>query len=274
MAGKEAGLSDNLVMQLANIFGWDIDFVLDIRKGDRFTLIYEKRYAGTKFLGTGKIVAAEFINQGKRFRALAYTDNKGNTNYFTPDGYSMRKAFLRTPLKFLYISSGFQLHRFHPILKRMKPHRGIDYRAPKGTPVYAAGDGKVIKSAKNKYNGNYVFIRHGEKYVTKYLHFSKRKVRTGQRVKQGQTIGYVGMTGLATAPHLHYEFLVNGVHRNPRTVKLPQAKPIASNHKQKFLNSTKNLIARLDLEDRIYVAEHRAEHRSIHNESQSNSIGE
>lgn len=271
MAGKSAGLNDNLIMQLANIFGWDIDFVLDIRKGDRFTVVYQKQYAGTRYLGTGKIVAAEFINQNKKYRALLYTDNKGNSDYFTPDGFSMRKAFLRTPLKFLYISSGFQLHRFHPILKRVRPHRGIDYRAPTGTPVYAAGDGKVIKSAKNKYNGNYVFIRHGEKYVTKYLHFSRRAVRTGQRVKQGQTIGYVGMTGLAEAPHLHYEFLVNGVHRNPRTVTLPQAKPIDKKHKNNFIKTTRTLVARLDLEDRIYIANHNYQKNINQNSISSNS---
>lgn len=255
LSGKAAGLSDNLIMQLAGIFGWDIDFVLDIRKGDRFTVVYEKRYAAGEFLGNGAIVAAEFVNQGKSFRAVQFVDDKGNRNYFTPEGYSMRKAFLRAPLNFLYVSSGFKRKRFHPILKRVKAHRGIDYRAPKGTPVYAAGDGKVIRSGYNKYNGNYVFIKHGEKYVTKYLHFSRRKVRTGQRVKQGQTIGYVGMTGLAEAPHLHYEFLVNGVHRNPRTVKLPQARPIDKKHRTLFTASTRSLIARLDLEDRIYLAQ-------------------
>lgn len=255
LSGKAAGLSDNLIMQLAGIFGWDIDFVLDIRKGDRFTVVYEKRYAAGKFLGNGAIVAAEFVNQGKSYRAVQFVNNKGNRNYFTPEGYSMRKAFLRAPLNFMYISSGFKSKRFHPILKHVRPHNGIDYRAPKGTPVYAAGDGKVIRSGYNKYNGNFVFIKHGEKYVTKYLHFSKRKVRSGQRVKQGQTIGYVGMTGLATGPHLHYEFLVNGVHRNPRTVKLPQAKPIDRKHKSQFVTSTRNLIARLDLEDRIHLAQ-------------------
>ncbi len=255
LSAKNAGLTDNLIMQLAGIFGWDIDFVLDIRKGDRFTVVYEKRFAGGNFLGNGVIVAAEFVNQGKSYRAVQFVDNKGNRNYFTPDGFSMRKAFLRAPLNFKYISSGFQRRRFHPILKRVKPHRGIDYRAPRGTPVYAAGDGKVIRSGYSKYNGNYVFIKHGEKYVTKYLHFSKRKVRYGQRVKQGQTIGYVGMTGLAEAPHLHYEFRVNGVHRNPRTVQLPQARPIDKKHKKLFLASTKTLVSRLNLEDRIYFAQ-------------------
>jgi len=254
LSGKRAGLSDNLIMQLAGIFGWDIDFILDIRKGDRFNLVYEKRYGNGEFLGDGTIVAAEFVNQGKSFRAVNYIDSKGNSNYFTPSGLSMRKTFLRAPLSFLYVSSKFNPKRFHPILKRVKPHRGIDYRAATGTPVYAAGDGKVIKAGYDKYNGNYVFIQHGERYVTKYLHFSKRKVRRGQRVKQGQTIGLVGSTGYSEAPHLHYEFLVNGVHRNSRTVSLPKAKPIAKKEMISFKQQTKTLVARLDLEDRLFVA--------------------
>ncbi|NNJ71625.1 MAG: peptidoglycan DD-metalloendopeptidase family protein, partial [Enterobacterales bacterium] len=164
----------------------------------------------------------------------------------TPDGLSMRKAFLRAPLDFKYISSSFNPKRFHPILRRVKAHRGVDYRAPTGTPVKSAGDGKVIASAYNKYNGHYVFIQHGQKYVTKYLHFSKRAVRKGQRVKQGQTIGYVGSTGQSQAPHLHYEFLVNGVHRNPRTVNLPDAEPVAKKERKEFFASTSNIINQLD----------------------------
>jgi len=222
LAGKEAGLTDAMVMKLANLFGWDIDFVLDIRAGDRFYLVYEKVYRDGSFLRDGNIVAATFINQGERFQAIRY-EIDGKPRYFAPDGRNMRKAFLRAPLNFSYISSNFNPRRFHPILKRIKPHNGIDYRAPRGTPVYAAGDGKVIRSAYNKYNGNYVFIQHSNSIITKYLHFSKRAVKRGQRVKQGQVIGYVGSTGLAQAPHLHYEFVVNGVHRNPRTVPLPKA---------------------------------------------------
>ncbi len=254
LSGKKAGLSDNLIMQLAGIFGWDIDFILDIREGDRFNLVYEKRYASGEFLGNGSIVAAEFVNRGKSFRAVRYTDSKGNSNYYTPEGLSMRKTFLRAPLDFLYVSSKFNPKRFHPILKRVKAHRGIDYRAATGTPVFAAGDGKVIKSAYDKYNGHHVFIQHGERYMTKYLHFSKRKVKRGQRVKQGQTIGLVGSTGMSQAPHLHYEFLVNGVHRNSRTVSLPKAKPIAKKEKSAFEKQTESLVSRLDLEERIYAS--------------------
>jgi len=225
LAGKQAGLTDNMVMKLANLCGWDIDFVLDIREGDRFYLLYEKIYRDGSFLRDGEIIGATFVNQGEKFQALRYFID-GQAQYFAPDGRNMRKAFLRAPLNFSYISSNFNPKRFHPILKRVKAHNGIDYKAPKGTPVYAAGDGKVIRSDYNKFNGNYVFIQHANNIVTKYLHFTKRNVKQGQRVRQGQVIGYVGATGLAQAPHLHYEFVVNGVHRNPRTVALPKADPL------------------------------------------------
>jgi murein DD-endopeptidase MepM/ murein hydrolase activator NlpD len=224
--GKDAGLSDQMIMKLANIFGWDIDFVLDIRQGDRFLLVHEKIYRDGEFLRDGNILAATFINQGERFQAIWY-DNGEVADYFAPDGRNMRKAFLRAPLNFSYISSGFNPRRMHPVLRRIRPHNGIDYFAPKGTPVYAAGDGTVIQSAYAAANGNHVFIKHANNIVTKYLHFSQRAAQKGQKVKQGQTIGYVGSTGLATGPHLHYEFVIDGVHRNPRTVPLPKAEPLA-----------------------------------------------
>jgi len=229
-AALAAGMSDGQIINLANIFGWDIDFALDIREGDSFHIIYEKRYIDGEYIDTGKILAAEFINQNEKFQAIRFSDDE----YYSPDGRSMRKAFLRAPVNFKYISSNFKRKRFHPIQKRWKAHNGTDYRANKGTPVVAAGNGKVMKSTYNKYNGNYVFIQHGNGIVTKYLHFSKRAVKQGQRVKQGQVIGYVGSTGMSEAPHLHFEFLLNGVHRNPRTVKLPDAKPIAKKYKQDF----------------------------------------
>lgn len=229
-AGIAAGLDDGQIINLANIFGWDIDFALDIRKGDSFHVVYENKYVDGEFIGNGKILAAEFINQDDPFQAIRFTDGE----YYSPDGKSMRKAFLRAPVNFKYISSNFKPKRFHPIQKRWKAHRGTDYRANKGTPVVAAGNGKVTHSTYNKYNGNYVFIQHGNGIVTKYLHFSKRAVKKGQRVKQGQIIGYVGSTGMSQAPHLHYEFLLNGVHRNPRTVKLPDAKPINKKYRQSF----------------------------------------
>ena len=157
----------------------------------------------------------------------------------------MRKAFLRAPLQFSYISSNFKPRRFHPILKRWKAHNGIDYRAPTGTPIRAAGDGKVIAASYSEYNGKYVFIQHGQGIVTKYLHMSKRAVSNNKRVKQGEIIGYVGATGLAEAPHLHYEFVVNGVHRNPRTVSLPQAEPVAQAEKPRFTNETRPWLTQL-----------------------------
>jgi murein DD-endopeptidase MepM/ murein hydrolase activator NlpD len=225
LAGKQSGLNDGMIMKLANIFGWDIDFVLDIRKGDRFMLVFEKLYREGEFLRDGAILAATFINQGERFQAIYF--NEGDVSgYFAPDGRNMRKAFLRAPLNFSYISSGFNPRRMHPVLKRIRAHNGIDYYAPRGTPVYSAGDGTVTRSAYSKANGHHVFVKHANSIETKYLHFTNRAVKRGQKVKQGQTIGYVGSTGLATGPHLHYEFVVNGVHRNPRTVPLPKVEPL------------------------------------------------
>ncbi|WP_286271171.1 peptidoglycan DD-metalloendopeptidase family protein [Thalassotalea hakodatensis] len=241
-AGVNAGLDDAQIINLANIFGWDIDFALDIRKNDSFHVVYEKRYVEGEFIGTGKILAAEFNNQGDTFQAIRYKDGR----YYTPDGRSMRKAFLRAPVSFKYISSNFKPRRFHPIQKRWKAHRGTDYRASTGTPVVASGDGKVTHSTYNKYNGNYVFIQHGNGIVTKYLHFSKRAVKKGQRVKQGQVIGYVGSTGMSQAPHLHYEFLLNGIHRNPRTVQLPDAQPIDKKHANEFALVAKQRLAELN----------------------------
>ena len=230
-AGLRAGLSDAQIINFADIFGWDIDFALYLREGDSFHFIFEKKYVDGEYIGTGNILSAEFVNRGEVFQAVRFTDNE----YYTPKGTSMRKAFLRAPVNFRYISSNFKSKRFHPIQKRWKAHRGTDYSAKTGTPVVASGNGKVLASTYNKYNGHYVFIQHGNGIVTKYLHFSKRAVKKGQRVKQGQVIGYVGSTGMSQAPHLHYEFLLNGVHRNPRTVKLPDANPIAKKYRTEFL---------------------------------------
>jgi murein DD-endopeptidase MepM/ murein hydrolase activator NlpD len=233
LAAKKAGLNDAMIMKLANIFGWDIDFVLDIRAGDRFVLVYEKLYREGEYLRDGNILAATFINQGERFQAIYFEDGEVSA-YFAPDGRNMRKAFLRAPLNFSYISSSFNPRRLHPVLKRIRAHNGIDYHAPRGTPVYAAGEGTVIRSDYSRANGHHVFIKHANSIQTKYLHFTKRAVKKGQRVKQGQTIGYVGSTGLATGPHLHYEFVVNGVHRNPRTVPLPKVEPLKGEHLKAF----------------------------------------
>jgi murein DD-endopeptidase MepM/ murein hydrolase activator NlpD len=245
LAGKRANMPDKTVMELANIFGWDIDFVFDIRKGDSFAVLFEERYIDGKRLGTGNILAASFTNRGKTYKAVRYTNSQGETNYYTPDGLSMRKAFLRTPLDIFRISSGFNLRRKHPIHKKIKAHRGVDYAAPTGTPVYSSGDGRVLEAGYTKANGNYVFIQHGQTYTTKYIHLHRKKVRTGQSVKQRQVIGTVGATGYATGPHLHYEFLVNGVHRNPRTVSLPKASPISSTEKSRFNTMASALLEQL-----------------------------
>ncbi|KAA3641020.1 MAG: peptidase M23 [Proteobacteria bacterium] len=244
-AGKKAGLSDKMIMDLANIFSWDIDFVLEIRAGDQFSLIYEKVYKEGEFFTDGRILAASFTNQDRHFEAVLYDAGDSEPQYYAPNGRSMKKAFLRAPLNFSYISSSFNPKRLHPVTKRVKAHRGIDYSAPTGTPVYAAGAGKVIRSAYNKYNGHHVFIQHPNGIITKYLHFSKRSVKQGQRVKQKQTIGYVGATGLATGPHLHYEFIYNGVHRNPRTVDLPKAEPLPANKMADFHNYARPILGQL-----------------------------
>jgi murein DD-endopeptidase MepM/ murein hydrolase activator NlpD len=249
-AGIKANLTDNQIMQVAGIFGWDIDFALGLRAGDSFYVMFEEHYINGEFIENGNIAAAQFVNQGEAFTAVRYNDG----NFYTPEGRSMRKSFLRAPVNFRYISSSFKKNRFHPVQKRWKAHRGVDYAADRGTPVMAAGDGKVIKAAYDKYNGHHVFIQHGEKYVTKYLHFTKRKVKRGQTVKQGQLIGTVGSTGLASGPHLHYEFLVNGVHRNPRTVNLPKAQPIAQKEKAKFTDLATIRLQQLNNNKRIMLA--------------------
>ena len=241
VASQRAGLPDNLTMRLAQIFQWDIDFVLDIRPGDEFFVLFEELYFEGEFVGYGDILAAEFVNQGRRYRAVQYQTQSGRKDYFTPDGISMRKAFLRAPVGFSKISSRFNMRRLHPVRKTVRPHRGIDYAAPIGTPILAAGDGRINTATRNRANGRYIIINHGQQFVTKYLHLSKfaRGIKAGKRVKQGQVIGYVGATGLVTGPHLHYEFLVNGVHMNPRTVALPKAKSIAKGELPQFALATR-----------------------------------
>lgn len=253
---KEAGLSDNTIMELASIFGYDIDFALDIRRGDTFTVIWDELYREGEKIKDGDIIAAEFINNGRTVRALRYTDAKGHTDYYTPDGQSLRKAFIRSPVHFTRISSKFNPNRLHPIHKTKRPHRGVDYAAKTGTPIYAAGDGKVIHRGKKGGYGNCVIIKHGQQYSTLYAHMSRfnSKVRNGSRVKQGQIIGYVGATGWATGPHLHYEFRVNGVHRNPLTVKLPSAQPLAKEYREDFAQVSAPLMAQLDTLSRTQLA--------------------
>ncbi len=248
LAAKDVNLSDNIVMKLSEIFGWDIDFALDIREGDSFSVLYEELYRNGEKVKDGAILAAEFTNRNKTFQAIRYKDNNGHVDYYNPKGYSMRKEFLRTPVDFARISSRFNLKRKHPVLNRIRAHKGVDYAASKGTPIKATSNGKVtFKGTKGGY-GNTVILQHGQKYSTLYAHMSRfaKGVRNGKRVRQGQTIGYVGSSGLATGPHLHYEFRVNGVHRNPLKVKLPNAAPINSKYKSDFKKHAKQMLAMVE----------------------------
>jgi len=257
LASAKAGLSQNTTMELANVFGWDIDFALDIRKGDKFTVIYEQRFKNGSKIKDGNILAAEFVNQGKTHRALRYTDPvTGNTGYYSPEGHSLRKAFLRSPVKFSRISSRFTTKRYHPILHRFRSHKGVDYAAGRGSPIRAAGDGKVIYKGNKGGYGRTLIIKHGSRYTTLYAHLNSynKKIRSGRSVKQGQIIGYVGSSGLASGPHLHYEFRVNGVHRNPLTVKFPSSKPIPKRYRDNFQLTTSSYLAQLDVLSRNALA--------------------
>jgi len=247
-AGMAAEISDSVTMNMAGIFQWDIDFIQDVRVGDEFTVIYEELWRDGVKLRDGEIVAAEFINQGTPYRAARYIDSAGNSNYFTPEGRSVRKAFIRAPVHFTRVSSSFNLNRRHPVLNTIRAHRGVDYAAPSGTPVNAAGDGKVIfRGVQNGY-GNTVILQHGGNITTLYAHLSRfANPRVGSRVTQGQTIAYVGQSGLATGPHLHYEYRVSGVHRNPRTVALPPADPIPAEQWDDFSAAASPLWRQLDL---------------------------
>ncbi len=256
IAGQEASLPDSLTMELANIFGWDIDFALDIRKGDQFALIFEELYLDGEKIDNGNILAAAFVNQGKTYKAVRYTDKSGRTDYYSPDGKSMRKAFLRTPVEFSRVSSRFNLKRRHPVLNRIRAHKGVDYAAPRGTPIRSTSNGKIIFRGKKGGYGNTIIVKHGTKYSTLYAHMSKYKsgLSKGSRVKQGQIIGYVGSSGLATGPHLHYELRINDVHRDPLRVKLPGAKPLEKKYREDFEQKAGALIAQLDLVRNVQVA--------------------
>jgi murein DD-endopeptidase MepM/ murein hydrolase activator NlpD len=254
--GRKAGLSDPLIMKLSELFRWDIDFALDIREGDTFTIIYEKYCCKGKELDDGDIIAAEFTNQGKVFRALRYTDSKGHTGYYTVNGRSMRRPFLRTPVEIARISSPFDLHRWHPILHTIRAHKGIDYAAPAGTPIKATGDGTVTQRGSLGGYGNTITLQHSSQYTTLYGHMSRfaNNTSVGQRVQQGQVIGYIGSTGLATGPHVHYEVRVDGVPHNPLTIKLLAAQPLPKSEMARFLSATKPLLAQLHIHTHNHFA--------------------
>ena len=256
LAGQSIQMSDKLIMELASLFQWDISFALDLRQGDQFFVIYEGIYTDDTMIQEGAILAAHFSNMGQQYEAYRYTDPSGKVGYFDADGISLRKAFIRDPVHFSHVSSRFNLNRMHPIHKRKMPHRGIDYAAVRGTPVRAAGDGKVISATRNEASGKFIVLQHGERYTTKYLHLSNfaKNIKRGATVKQGQVIGFVGSTGWATGPHLHYEFLVAGTHQNPRTVKLPDAAPVAPIYRDDFQTH----IAKLQSQLQHHIASNQA----------------
>ena len=244
-----AGAHDQTAFALSEIFGWDIDFVLDIQPGDSFVVTYQEIRQDGEYIKDGPVLAAAFVNQGREYRALRYTDPTGAVHYFTPEGRSVYKAFLRAPLQFSRISSRFNTGRRHPILNRIRAHKGVDYAAPTGTPVRAAGDGRVRFVGRKGGYGNVIELDHSRGVVTRYGHLSRfaKSIRTGRRVSQGALIGYVGMSGLATGPHLHYEYQLNGVYKNPQTVKLPEATPIDARWLEDFQKQAEPLLAALEI---------------------------
>ncbi len=254
--GKTAGLSDKIVMQLVDIFAWDIDFALNIREGDQITLLYEKLFVNGHEIDTGDIIAAEFINQGETHTAVRFEDKQGNSSYYSPDGKRMQKAFLRTPVDFARISSHFNLHRKHPVLNKIRAHKGVDYAAKPGTPVKSTANGKIVYRGWKGGYGRVVIVQHGKKYSTLYAHLSRYKKghQVGSSVKQGDVVGYVGSSGLATGPHLHYELRVNGVHRNPLTVRLPNTTPIEKSQFAEFKQQTQPLLSQLEQAKAVHFA--------------------
>lgn len=251
-----AGIPDLVAVQLAEIFSSDVDFHRDLRRGDRFSVVYEALAADGEFVGFGKVLAAEFVNQGKQYRAVFFRDDEGRNGYYTPDGRNMRKAFLRSPIEFSRVTSGFSRSRYHPVLKTWRAHKGIDYGAPSGTRVRATADGVVtFVGAKGGY-GKTVTVRHPNGYATLYAHLSGfgEGLRRGKRVVQGEVIGFVGRTGLATGPHLHYEFHVNGVHQNPMRLAMPPGPPITPERQPAFEEAAHPLFARLDMLRNIDLA--------------------
>jgi murein DD-endopeptidase MepM/ murein hydrolase activator NlpD len=243
-----AGAHDQTAVALADIFGWDVDFVLDVRQGDAFVVTYPEIYRDGVYVRDGPIQAAEFVNNGRDFRAVRYTDPDGGSHYYTPEGKSLHKAFLRTPVEFTRVSSRFNSARYHPILNLIRAHQGVDYAAPMGTPVRAAGDGRIRFAGRKGGYGNVVEIEHSSSVVTVYGHLSRFAggTRVGAHVTQGVVIAYVGMTGLATGPHLHYEYRVNGAFKNPQTVALPGASPIEARWREDFLAKSAPLLLSLE----------------------------
>jgi len=253
-SASEAGLSNNMVMEMARIFGWDIDFVLDIRRGDSFHVVLDEYILDGKKIADGNILAAEFTTQGRTHRAIRFEDNDGVASYYTPSGESMLGTFLRSPVKFSRISSRFG-NRKHPISKKWKAHKGVDYAASRGTPIRATADGKVVHAGRKGGYGNTVVLRHAGRFSTLYAHMKgfAKGIHSGARVEQGQTIGYVGSTGYSTGPHLHYEFRVNGVHHNSLTYKTPKASSVNAELKDEFLDKANSWVRTLEALKQDYM---------------------
>ncbi len=248
-ATDDANIPDSIAIQVAEMFESDIDFHTDLRQGDRFNVIYEGSYDQGELIKTGDVLAAEFVNKGKTYRAVGYRDESNEIHYYTPEGKSLHKSFLRSPLEFTRISSSFSLGRFHPVLQTMRAHKGVDMAAPTGTRIKAAGDAVVEFVGKKGGYGNVIILKHANGVNTVYGHLSRftAGLRRGSKVAQGEIIGFVGMTGVSTGPHLHYEFLLNGQHRDPMTVALPKANPIAARDQSKFNAVSAQMTAQLKL---------------------------
>lgn len=255
-ATDDAGIPDHIAIQLADIFESDIDFHTDLRRDDHFNVIYEGSYDQGQLLKTGDVLAAEFVNNGKTYQAIGYRDGNNQMQYFTPEGKSLHKSFLRSPLEFTRISSGFNLARFHPVLQRIRAHKGVDMAAPTGTRVKASGDAVVDFVGQKGGYGNVIVLKHTNGISTVYGHLSRfaAGLRRGAKVVQGEIVGFVGMTGTATGPHLHYEFLLNGQHRDPMTVALPKSNAIEAHNKAAFDNVSNQLTAQLRLLDASNIA--------------------
>jgi murein DD-endopeptidase MepM/ murein hydrolase activator NlpD len=247
-ATDAADIPDAIATKIADIFSSDIDFNQDLRRGDHFTVIYEAAFNNGEQVRTGKVLAAEFVNKGRTLRGVAYGED-GHESYYSPDGRSLHKSFLRSPLEFTRISSGFSLARLHPILNTMRAHKGVDYAAPTGTKVKAVADATVSFVGKQGGYGNMIILDHHNGITTVYGHLSRFAPETirGHSVHQGDVIGYVGMTGLATGPHLHYEYRINGVFHDPVTVALPASVPLAESQRASFYGHAKPLLSQLDL---------------------------
>lgn len=245
--GLAAGIDEELIIEFANVFAWELDFATAVQKGDTMRVLYEKRFRNGKEAGIGDVLAGEFVNVGTKIEGYRFEDSEGKIGYFNAEGESLVRPFLKAPLSFSRITSGFTNARFHPVLKRTTPHRAIDYGAPTGTPIFSVGDGVIKRASWNGGYGNQVVVRHNERFTTTYAHMSAyaRGIRPGVRVKQGQTIGFVGSTGFSTGPHLHYEVIVNGTKINPLKVEFPKGDSIAEEEQEAFFAERDRLAAQL-----------------------------